>query len=262
MIEFIKEIAFEAGRILSAHFRNITSSDIKEKSKNDYVTMVDIKAEKLLRRRIQEKYPTHTIIGEEEGGVFNKRGFEWIIDPLDGTHNFMHGFPMFCVSIAVAEDGIIKYGVIYDPIHEEMFNAEKGQGAFLNKKKISISKTNDLSRFFLATGYPFRAKPYLELYLEAFKNLFLKTAGMRRAGSAALDLCYTACGRFDAFWEMKLKIWDIAAGALIIEEAGGKVSGFGKNKNFMDTGCIIGSNGIFHEELLKLLETTFNEIKL
>ncbi len=262
MLEFIKETAEEAGRILVSNFRNITNAQITEKNKNEYVTQIDIKSENCIRMRIRERFPSHTIEGEEGGGQFKQQGFEWIIDPLDGTHNFIHGFPMFCVSIALAEDGLIKYGVIFDPVHNELFSAEKSKGAFLNRKKISVSNTSDLSRFFLATGYPFRAKEHLKGYLEAFANIFQETAGMRRGGAAALDLAYTACGRFDGFWEMKLKIWDIAAGALLIDEAGGKVSGFGKELDYLKTGSILASNGIHHQELFTVLQKTFSETEL
>lgn len=253
MRKFIEELARASGRILLSGYGKIKSKDIEEKSRNEFVTHIDVKSEKFIRQRIRDRFPGHTVVGEEEGGEFSKQGFEWIIDPLDGTHNFIHGLPFFCVSLALAENGIVKYGVIFDPVHDELYSAEKGQGCFLNRKKITVSETTDLSKCFLATGYPFRAHDSLDYYLQTFKEIMLNTAAMRRAGSAAMDLCYTAKGTFDGFWELSLKLWDIAAGILIVEEAGGKVSPFTPGTDYMETGNIFASNPHVHEQLLQLI---------
>jgi len=245
----VTEISKKAGNFLLSHFRNLNESEIQLKGEKDFVTFVDKTSEEIIKDFLKFHFPEFGFLAEESGIESGKKG-RFLIDPLDGTSNFIHGFPMFAVSIALEIENEIVLGVVYDPVHDELFYAEKGKGAYLNGKSISVSKRKSLSQAFLATGFPFKYKNLLPIYLETFHNIFFKAVGIRRAGSAALDLCYTACGRFDGFWEFKLKPWDIAAGSLILKEAGGVISDFYGDNKYIVTGNIVGSNGLIHEELL------------
>ncbi len=225
--------------------------EISQKQHNDFVTNVDRQAEQAIIAIIQKAYPAHSILGEESGVTagFNDE-YEWIIDPLDGTRNFIHGFPQFCVSIAVKVMGRIEHGVIYDPVRQELFSASRGKGAQLNDHRIRVSTQKALEACLLGTGFPFRHSPeYIAAYISSLTSMLPICGDVRRAGAAALDLAYVAAGRLDGFWEMGLKIWDIAAGVLLIREAGGLLCDFNGAEQYLESGNIIAAN----PKIMKLL---------
>ncbi len=240
ILDVALKAAEEASKVLMEYFGKLSSLEIEEKSKNDYVTEADKKSEMIIIKTIQGYFPQHTIIAEESGG---KEGNEWkwYIDPLDGTKNFIHGLPVFCVSIGVEREDELVAAVIGAPALGEVYVAEKGSGAYCNGKKINVSN-RPFDEALVATGFPFRGKNLLDDYLVCFKEVFLKVSGVRRCGSAAMDLAYTAKGVFDGFWEMSLHPWDIAAGVLLVEEAGGVVSDFKGEKGYLESGNIIGAS--------------------
>jgi len=254
MLQTAIEAAIVAGEILLEHFRKIKKEQIIAKRQNDFVTFVDKEAEKKIIEMIWNRFPQHQILGEELGEGGGEGKFCWIVDPLDGTTNYIHGFPMFSVSIAVKKEGHTIVGVVYDPLRGDTFSAQKGKGAYLNGNKIKVSSTKNFADAFLATGFPFREKGLLKIYLECFEEIFRKGGGMRRVGSAALDLCYTACGCFDGFWELRLNPWDIAAGEIILKEAGGIVSDLHGKDKYSLSGNIIGANPYIHKELVETIE--------
>ena len=229
------EAALQAGKLLLSSYGKLKASDIKTKAKNDFVTKIDKRAEELIISKIKRHFPGHGILAEETG---KSPGHEtlWIIDPLDGTSNYIHEIPIFSISIGVIENGRLKAGVIYDPIHRELFTVQKGKGAFLNKRKIHVTAVRRLSDAPLTTGIPFRARDRFDEYMASFRAISLGSVGIRRAGSAALDLAYVACGRFDGFWELDLSPWDIAAGAVLVQEAGGKISDMWGNEDYLKNG--------------------------
>lgn len=218
----IKELAYKVGKLQLANI----SEQLEVRTKSsliDVVTNIDVLSEKIILEKIRELFPEHSILSEEKGHEDYASDYTWIIDPLDGTANYVHGYPFFAVSIALEYQGELILGVIYVPRLDEMFYAVKGEGAYLNGNKISVSQANSLEQALLVTGFPYDKKEDKEHNLKLFNQLVLAAMGMRRSGSAALDLCSIACGRLDGYWEMKLNIWDVAAGALIVKEAGGKV---------------------------------------
>lgn len=246
--------ALAGGNILRYYFENLRGISIVEKAKNDYVTQADIESEELIRSIILKHFPDHRILGEEEG-MSGEGNYLWYVDPLDGTKNFMRGLDVFGVSIALEVDGELVLGVVYSPVKDELYSALKGHGAYKNGKPISVSGRKSLKGAFLATGFPHRSGDVVEVYIETFKRFSKDTIGIRRMGSAALDLCMVAEGIFDAFWEYHLKPWDIAAGAVIVEEAGGVVSDFKGGRNFLKTGNIVGaSSRELHGEMLSVLK--------
>ncbi len=251
--------AQKAGKILLSSYGKLKSSQIRTKSKNDFVTEIDKKSEQIIISAIRRAFPDHGIQGEESGPSPGKNVL-WIIDPLDGTSNYIHQFPMFSISIGIQKEGVMRAGVIYDPLHEELFTATKNKGAFLNKKKIGVSGTQKLSESLMATGFPFRARDRFDQYLVSFNKITLGSVGLRRGGSAALDLAYVACGRFDGFWEMDLSPWDIAAGALLVEEAGGKISDFWGAADYLKHGDTLASNGFIHQELAEITSSIFKPV--
>jgi myo-inositol-1(or 4)-monophosphatase len=227
---------------------------ISYKSKTDPVTLADKNSQKAIIGFIRKKYRGHGFLAEESGVEYRGEEFCWIIDPLDGTVNFTHGVSAFCVSIALKRNDEIICGVIYSPVMKEVFFAEKGKGAYLNGKRISVSKTTDMIRCLAVTGFPYVFDVHSERIFTNFRNLVRASYGIRRLGSAALDMAYVACGRFDYFWEETLKPWDIAAGALIVKEAGGSVSDFAGGKEFLVSGNTLASNNkIIHKKVLKIL---------
>ena len=230
-----------AGRVLIRLLNRTDSLSIAEKERNDFVTEADRQAEQAIITEIRKVYPSHAILSEEAGEI-GQGEIRWIIDPLDGTQNFIHGLPHFCISIAQQQNGRIEHGVIYDPIREELFTASRGSGAFLNDRRMRVSDRRSLDGGIIATGFPFRARRHLETYLGMFRSIFEQASDVRRAGSAALDLAYVAAGRCDGFWEIGLKPWDMAAGALMIEEAGGMCLDFRGEKDYLETGNIIAGN--------------------
>ena len=254
-LEVAKEAALLAGKLLMSSYGKLKKSQISTKSRNDFVTEIDKKSEKLIISIIKKNFPNHSILAEESG--MNKGPVEtlhatsllWIIDPLDGTANYIHQFPMFSISIGVLEKGALKAGVIYDPLHKELFSCEQGRGSYLNGSRIHVSKTKLLADSMMATGIPFRARGRFDPYMKSFKKISLSSSGMRRGGSAALDLAYVACGRFEGFWEINLSPWDVAAGALLIQEAGGKVTDLWGRGDYLKNGDILASNKAIHAQL-------------
>lgn len=242
-----------AGQIILRNINRVPDLKIHSKGVNDFVTEVDHYAEQAIITTIQKAYPSHAILAEESGQQAGDDR-EWIIDPLDGTTNYLHGVPQFSISIAMREKNKLQLGVVYDPLKEELFCSSRGEGATLNNRRIRVSKQHDLTASLIGTGLPYRTDQELDTYLATLRALLLKTSGIRRAGSAALDLAYVAAGRFDGFWELGLNTWDIAAGVLLIQEAGGLVSDMEGGHSYMETGNIVASNN----QLYKSLITTLN----
>ena len=253
--------AKEAGAYLLDRFGSLTADAIDEKQRNDFVTVVDKTSEELILKKIRQHFPDHQILAEESGDFSSQSRFRWFIDPLDGTMNFIRNIPFYAVSIAVQDGDRMAAGVVYNPSQNELFTAARGQGAFLNEDLIHVSQEPDFSRAFLATGFPHHSKNYIPQFTTAFSEVFARTAGVRRLGSAALDLCYTACGRFEGFWELGLNPWDIAAGSLLVEEAGGKVSDFQGKSSFLDSGFIIAASAKTHPYIQNILSTHFKGSK-
>jgi myo-inositol-1(or 4)-monophosphatase len=246
------EAANAAGTIIRNKWQQPQRIDYK--GAIDLVTDVDRESERCIVEILQRNFPDHAILAEEETDrAGNESEYRWIIDPLDGTTNFAHGFPQFCVSVALEHTGEIILGLVYDPLRRECFRAMHGGGATLNGTPIRVSKIGGLERALLATGFPYDHHDHADEYLTYFKSFMKRTQGIRRAGSAALDLCYVACGRFDGFWELKLKPWDIAAGALIVREAGGIMSDFSGHPFSITGAQTLASNGVIHEEMLGIL---------
>lgn len=244
--------ARRAGAVLGRNFNKRNKLKVEKKGHNDFVTSADLEAEKAVIDVIHKHYPEHAILAEESG-VSGESDHVWIIDPLDGTTNYLHGFPVFAVSIAVQVNGRVEHAVVYDPMREELFTASKGEGAVLDGHKIRVSGRKELDRSLIGTGFPYRqADQELEPYLALLGKVIRNTSGVRRPGAAALDLCYVACGRLDAFWETGLKPWDVAAGSLIIREAGGIVSGMDGSENYLDSGHIMTGSPKIYSGLAKL----------
>ena len=241
-----------AGAIIRDGYGNLREHEVALKGKGDFVTEVDHASEEAVISIIREQFPAHSILAEESGARPGS-GVCWVIDPLDGTSNFVHSIPVFGVSIGCLKDNELVCGVIYNPVTEELFTAEKGGGAFLNSRPIAVNSDKQIGEAFLATGFPWRQADLVPSYLKGLETLLMQGGGVRRLGAAAIDLAYTACGIFDGFWEMKLKPWDMAAGALIVREAGGLVSDFSGEDRFLDTGSIVaGSPSVFRQILERL----------
>ena len=249
--------ALTGGAILMASYGRLKRSQISVKSKNDFVTEIDKKSEQAIIGIIQKSFPRDRIQAEESG-VSNGEERLWIIDPLDGTSNYIHQMPMFSISIGVQENGILTTGVIYDPLHNELFTAAKGRGAYLNRKKIHVSRVKRLADAFMTTGIPFRARGRFDEYFKSFRKISSSSMGLRRGGSAALDLAYVASGRFDGFWEIDLSPWDTAAGAVLVREAGGNMTDVWGGQNYLKTGDILASNGLIHKELENITSDIFS----
>jgi myo-inositol-1(or 4)-monophosphatase len=251
--------AKEAGRIQMHHFGH--SHPVEYKEKFNPVTEVDRLCEQAIVKMILDAYPEHDILTEESPFKGKGSSWKWIIDPLDGTTNYLYGYPCFCVSIGLEVEGEVRLGVVYNPILEEIFHVEKGEGAYLNGSQISVSKTNKLERSFLCTGFPYDVREQVDFYLRYFRKFLTRSFAIRRPGSAALDLSYLAAGRFDGFWELKLRPWDVAAGGLMVSEGGGEVSDFqGKPFNIY-SGEILASNGIIHQEMLQAIREIHEKSK-
>jgi len=248
------ETALKTGKYLKKQFA--LPKLIKHKGEIDIVTNCDLKAEEIIIKSIKKAFPSHQFLAEETANTNKKpiAGYRWIIDPIDGTTNFAHGYPMFSVSIALEFNAEIIMGTAYNPLSNELFYAEKGKGAYLNDNKIHVSKTKLLSNSLLSTGFPYDIWKNPEKILE-FNNIFQQKAqGIRRDGSAVIDLCYTACGKFDGFWEARLKPWDTASGVLILKEAGGKITDFKGNKYSIFSDSILATNGCIHAQMLEVLD--------
>ncbi len=251
LVEIAIEAAHAGGEVLLANWRRLPQASVSEKQKNDFVTFADRESEERIVESIRAAFPTDCFQAEEggaHGGGSSDEGRTWIIDPLDGTSNFIAGFPFWCVSIAARENGRLVAGVIWDPLRGEMYAAERGGGAFRNHDRIAVSRRDGLAGSFLGTGFPFRAHEQLDQYLALFRSVFLEARAIRRAGSAALDLACVAAGVFDGFFEFRLSPWDIAAGAVLIEEAGGRVTDMNGGPLSLDRGDILaGSPGVTAE---------------
>ena len=247
-----------AGRVLLRYAHQIDRIPVQTKRHNDFVSEVDRQAEAAIIRELRAKFPHHAILAEETGAQGTGE-FEWVIDPLDGTTNYLHGFPQFSVSIALRHQGRLLCGLVYDPLREELFTAARGEGALLNERRIRVSERRSLEGALIGTGFPFRDHRHLDTYLGMFKTVVQATAGVRRPGSAALDLAYVACGRTDGFWELGLSEWDMAAGALLIREAGGQVSDLRGGEDYLATGNIVAGNPRVHQNLLKALRPHLND---
>jgi len=253
MVNIAVRAARRAGELMIRQWNQLESLKVIEKSPNEFVTQVDQAAEAVIIEVIRDHYPEHAILAEESGATGDHE-YQWIIDPLDGTTNYVHGFPQFAVSIGVARKGEVEHGVVYDPLRQEIFTASRGQGAQLDGRRIRVSKRTTLQQSLVATGFPYRANlVHLERYLNMLRAVMLESAGVRRPGSAALDLCYVASGRVDAFFELGLSKWDIAAGALIIREAGGRISNFQGNDGYLESGNVVAGSPKVYAALSKLL---------
>ncbi len=259
MSEYLKiaiKAAKQAGNYLLENRGTISSHSVDEKARNDFVTYVDRNSEKIIIDTLLENFPDHKILAEEGTQADESTDFRWLIDPLDGTKNYIEDLPIFAVSIALQRGNEIICGVVNDVVHNEIFSAEKGNGAYCNDKQIRV-EGKSLSEALIATGFPFRAKQNLPSYLLTFEEIFLNCSGMRRCGSAAIDLAYTAMGRFQGFWELGLSAWDVAAGGLIIQEAGGKISDFNGGDRFLDTGNVIAGTSQVHQKLIEIIQNYF-----
>jgi myo-inositol-1(or 4)-monophosphatase len=256
MLNTAVKAARRGATIINRASFDIDRLKVIEKQQNDFVTEVDRAAEQAIIEVLKTAYPDHAILAEESGASANLHDENenvWIIDPLDGTTNFIHGFPQYCVSIALRQRGVITQAVVYDPTRNELFTASKGAGAFLNEKRIRVAKRDKLAESLIGTGFPFRPTDDIDEYMKMFRLMTQRTAGLRRAGSAALDLAYVACGRFDGFFEKGLKPWDIAAGSLIVTEAGGIVGNYAGESDYLEKGEVIAGSPKIFAQMIALL---------
>lgn len=253
MLQVAQKAALAAGRVIRERLG--CPESVENKSESDYVTDVDRQSEALIVEEIHQAFPDHHIVAEETSGGMLKPGFNWIVDPLDGTTNFINGWPHVAVSIGAWLDGREILGVILNPVVKEMFRAVEGGGAFLNNQPIRVRQRSNPKNALIATGFPFRRKEMIDPYLAAFRQIFNQIGDMRRAGSAALDLAYVAAGRLDGYWEIGLSMWDIAAGAAILREAGGVVTDFWGADRYLSTGHIVAASPDLHPLLLEAVET-------
>ena len=264
MLNIALRAARSAGKQIAHASDNMDRVKIEQKGTNDWVTETDKAAEKEVIYHIKKAYPDHAILGEESGiSGAEDAEYLWVIDPLDGTTNFIRGIPHYCVSIAVLKKGVLEHAVVLDPIRQEEFTASRGQGAQLNGRRIRVTKNTTLEGTLLATGIPYknRAEAHIPAYMQSLEAVAQQTAGIRRAGSAALDLAYLAAGRVDGFWEIGLNKWDIAAGMLLIKEAGGIISDFQGGNTSWETGNIVASNPKCLKHLLQTLRPHLGQIK-
>jgi myo-inositol-1(or 4)-monophosphatase len=276
MLNVAIKAARRAGTVINRASLNLERLQIARKQQNDFVTEVDQAAEQVIIDTLQAAYPTHEFLAEE-GGRLNFNGqvvgastwqqvlddaaqteeehHVWVIDPLDGTTNFIHGFPQYAVSIALAVNGVIAHGVIYDPSRDELFTASKGAGAFVNNRRLRVGNQTRLSECLLGTGFPYRADQDIDAYMSIFEKMTINSAGIRRPGAAALDLAYVAAGRFDGFFERDLKPWDMAAGVLMIQEAGGIVATYQGNEDFLASGEVMAANPKIFGQMVSLINS-------
>ena len=244
--------ARQAGRHLMEKYR--TDFTVSHKGVINLVTEVDIAAEEMITQRLRRAFPDHSILAEEKCSKADRGYCTWIIDPLDGTTNYAHGFPFFCVSIGLEIDGRLEFGAVFDPVRDEMFTARRGGGAFCNGDRLQVSSTGSLGAGLLATGFPYDIRTGSRNNLDHFRAFALLAQGLRRTGSAALDMCYVASGRLDGFWEAKLNPWDCAAGFLMVTEAGGRVTTYSGGAVSIYDAEVVASNGRFHDEMIAVLE--------
>lgn len=261
-LEVAKSVAKSAGEIVMKSYAKVAEADVDQKGSNDFVTVVDHASQKIIVEGIRRAFPDDYIVAEESlapeiNAGKNPRGRRWYIDPLDGTTNYIHAYPVFAVTLALEIDGRLMVAVTYAPRDRELFHAVRGQGAFLNDAPIHTSRLGDHNRILLGTGFPFRARHLLDIYLKSFAYFFNQARGVRRGGAAALDLAYVAAGRLDGFWELTLSSWDIAAGVLLIEEAGGRVTDFFGGNTYLESGHLIATNGLLHEWMCEGIASVF-----
>lgn len=260
------EIAVEAARagaeVLLSYWENLGKEDADLKARNDWVSKADRESEQAIVASIASHCPDDVVLGEESGLSAGTSGRTWIIDPLDGTSNYLQHFPMWSISIALRREAETVAGVIYEPLRDLFFTAERGSGAFRDGRRMSVSSQATVEGSFLATGFPFRAQEYVDSYVKIFTDVIRTSKGVRRAGSAALDLAYTAAGVFDGFFEMHLAPWDVAAGALLVTEAGGRISDFSGGQRWLERGNIVGATPAVHAELLQLIARHVTEEQL
>jgi len=254
MLNTAVKAARKAGSIINRASFDIDKLTIRKKRQNDFVSEVDDAAEEAIISVLRDAYPDHGILAEESGRTDTKSDYVWVIDPLDGTTNFLHGFPQYCVSIGLLHKGKPTQAVVYDTNRNELFTASKGVGAYLNDRRIRASRADKLEDALVGTGFPFREVGHLDDYLRMFRNVTKGTSGIRRPGAAALDLAWVACGRIDAFWEIGLSPWDMAAGALLVREAGGLIGDLDGNEGFMDSGRVVATNSKLFSAFLQLLK--------
>ncbi|HEB02664.1 MAG TPA: inositol monophosphatase [Nitrospirae bacterium] len=251
--------ARKGAEVLSKNLGRLAEGDIVSKDQFDFVTRVDRQSEEAVIAEIKKAYPAHRILAEETLKDA-PGGFRWIIDPLDGTTNYIHGYPAFSVSVALENDGQVVAGAVLDPLRDELFTATKGGGAYLNGRAMKVAPFRGLERALITTGFPFRSKQMLDHYLLAFKAIFLKVSGIRRSGSAALDFAHLAAGRCDGFFELGLSPWDIAAGSLLITEAGGQITDFGGGGGYLETGNVVAGVPEVYESLVRDVQGVFKGI--
>ncbi len=262
MINIGVKAARRAGSIIVRHLDRLDQLSVDKKGRNDFVSQVDRMAEEDIIHTIHYLYPNHRIIAEESGQAHSPNSghqgmgeYEWIIDPLDGTTNFLHGHPNFAVSLGIRYKGRIEHGIIFDPLRDEIFTATRGQGAQLNNRRIRVSGQRSLERCLITSGYPTRSMENFDHWIKCFRSLLPRVNNILHSGCAALDLAYVACGRIDGYWEPGLKIWDIAAGSLMVREAKGLVADFSGDQNFLENGNIIATNQGVFSPLLALIKT-------
>ena len=255
MLNIAIKAARSAGSLINRAARNLDIIAVREKAANDFVSEVDREAEQVIIRTLREAYPTHSILAEESGATHSggNADYQWIIDPLDGTTTFLHGFPQYAVSVALSHKGVLTQAVVYDPGNNDLFTATRGAGAYLNDTRIRVSKRLQLKSALIGTGFPFKEHKHIDAYLGMLRDIMQNSGGVRRAGSAALDLAYVAAGRLDTFWEIGLAPWDIAAGSLLITEAGGVVGDLEGNEHYLKSGNIIGGNIKLFEQMVRQL---------
>jgi myo-inositol-1(or 4)-monophosphatase len=253
MLNTAVKAARKAGSLITRASFDLDKLTIRSKQQHDFVSEVDHAAEEAIIEVLKEAYPDHGFLGEESGYKDRDAEHLWVIDPLDGTTNFLHGVPQYCVSIGLLHKGALQQAVVFDPNRNELFTATRGVGAYLNDRRIRVSKTDKIDNALVGTGFPFKQIGDVDDYLRMLKNVMKATSGVRRPGAAALDLAWVACGRMDAFWERGLSAWDMAAGALLIREAGGLVADLDGGENFLDKGHIVAANGKIFAAMLNLL---------
>ncbi len=258
MLNTAVKAARRAGSIINRASQNIDMLKVEHKSYNDFVSEVDKASESAILEILLDAYPDHAIMAEESGAK-GESEYEWIIDPLDGTTNFLHGVPQYAISIALAHKGTVTQAVVYDPVHNDLYTATRGSGAFLNDRRIRVSKRTRLEEALIGTGFPFRDFSHLEPYIAIFRELVQKTSGLRRPGSASLDLASVAAGRFDGFWEFGLSPWDIAAGTLLVTEAGGLVGDLEGEAGYLSSGNIVAGTPRIFAQLLQVIAPHLTE---
>lgn len=260
MLNTAVKAARQAGDVIMRSSESLGTLKITVKSQNDFATEVDKRAEEEIIAILLNAYPDHGILAEESGYTNKDAEYIWVIDPLDGTTNFIHGFPHYSVSIALRHNNVIEQAVVYDPVRQDLFTASRGKGATVNNHRLRVSHQRRLEGAFLGTGFPFKNRSNIEPYLDIFRDIFSSTSGVRRAGAASLDLAYVAAGKLDGFFEIGLKPWDLAAGVLMIQEAGGVVTDFNGNHDYFETGNIVCGSPRMHAILLDKIAPHANKV--